>query len=138
MSNDNSAFLQRFLKRESAGGILLFCTALLAMLMANSPLAHIYSLFIETPVVIRIGALVIDKPLLLCVNDCTARSERRWWHGRAGCHLSLFQRSAPRDRERLGHTGGHGYYLRARCAQSVGVTGSGQSQDLPDLTGHLR
>lgn len=43
--------------------------AVLAMIVANSPLASYYDLFIETPVEIRIGAFEIAKPLILWVND---------------------------------------------------------------------
>ncbi|GAA6186773.1 MULTISPECIES: Na+/H+ antiporter NhaA [Alteromonadaceae] len=61
--------LDRFLKKESAGGILLMCSAVLALLVANSPFSIIYDLLIEMPVVIQIGALEINKPLLLWIND---------------------------------------------------------------------
>jgi NhaA family Na+:H+ antiporter len=54
---------------ESAGGIVLIAAAALAMVAANSPAASLYTLFIDTPVEIRIGALKIAKPLFLWVND---------------------------------------------------------------------
>lgn len=41
----------------------------LAMLVANSPFAAYYDLFIATPVEVRVGALQLAKPLLLWVND---------------------------------------------------------------------
>jgi len=40
-----------------------------AMIIANSPLKAFYDAFLDTPVSIVIGELVIDKPLLLWVND---------------------------------------------------------------------
>jgi NhaA family Na+:H+ antiporter len=43
--------------------------AVLAMVLANSPLRPLYDLLIETRVEIRIGALEIAKPLLLWIND---------------------------------------------------------------------
>ena len=58
-----------FMRLESAGGILLLAAAVFAMLVANSPLAGLYNSFLETPVAVRVGALSIDKPLLLWVND---------------------------------------------------------------------
>ncbi|PUD97896.1 MAG: Na+/H+ antiporter NhaA [Candidatus Sedimenticola endophacoides] len=61
--------LRDFLKLESAGGILLFIAALLAMLLANSPLAGFYGLLIEMPVEVRVGPLELGKPLLLWIND---------------------------------------------------------------------
>ncbi|MEJ2398914.1 MAG: Na+/H+ antiporter NhaA, partial [Gammaproteobacteria bacterium] len=61
--------IREFLKLESASGILLIGAMALAMLMNNSPLDGLYQAFIKTPIAVQIGALVIDKPLLLWVND---------------------------------------------------------------------
>jgi Na+:H+ antiporter, NhaA family len=63
------ATIKNFLRMESSGGILLMGAALLAMLAANSPVAGLYSYFLDTPVEVRIGALHIAKPLFLWVND---------------------------------------------------------------------
>jgi NhaA family Na+:H+ antiporter len=43
--------------------------ALLAVVLANTPLQSYYALLIDTPVEIRIGAFEIAKPLLLWIND---------------------------------------------------------------------
>lgn len=59
----------QFLKLESASGMLLMAAALLAMIVANSPLAPLYDLFIDLPVQIRAGALDVSKPLILWIND---------------------------------------------------------------------
>lgn len=69
MRNSDNTFLTRFLQQESAGGLLLVGAAVLAMLLANSPLSSYYALLIDTPVAIRVGALEIAKPLLLWIND---------------------------------------------------------------------
>lgn len=61
--------IKEFLKLESASGIMLLIAAMLAMLVANSPLAPFYDLLISMPVEIRIGPLLIAKPLLLWIND---------------------------------------------------------------------
>ena len=58
-----------FMNLESAGGILLLVAAVLAMLIANSPLAAAYDALLATPVAVQVGALVIDKPLFLWIND---------------------------------------------------------------------
>lgn len=58
-----------FLKKESAGGIILMFAALVAILVANSPLSAYYQLLLSTAVELRVGALEIDKPLLLWIND---------------------------------------------------------------------
>ena len=69
MNNVALSFIEKFLKQESSGGILLVGAALLAILLANSPLHSYYALLIDTPVAVRVGALEIAKPLLLWVND---------------------------------------------------------------------
>ncbi len=69
MKSQNSSFISKFLQQESSGGILLVGAAVLAIWAANSPLSALYNLLLELPVSIRIGALAIDKPLLLWVND---------------------------------------------------------------------
>ena len=61
--------VREFMQMESSGGILLLLAAVLAMLVANSPLAEVYNAFLQLPVAVQIGALAIDKPLLLWVND---------------------------------------------------------------------
>lgn len=61
--------INEFLRLESASGILLLIAAILALVVANSPLSNLYDAFLATPVVIRIGALEIAKPLLLWIND---------------------------------------------------------------------
>jgi len=63
------AALIDFLRLESSGGILLVLAAAFALIAANSPLAPHYHAFFDLPVQLRIGALDIDKPLLLWIND---------------------------------------------------------------------
>ena len=57
------------MKFESASGIILIIAAVLALLMANSPLASYYGLFLDMPVEIRVGPFNLAKPLLLWIND---------------------------------------------------------------------
>jgi hypothetical protein len=66
-SSPTTTALRDFMRLESAGGILLLAAAVLAMLVANSPLANIYNALLDTTVAIHVGALSIDKPLLLCI-----------------------------------------------------------------------
>ena len=63
------ASVRAFMRFGSAGGIVLMLAAVLAMLMANSPLASVYQLLLDLPVEIRIGPLEVAKPLLLWIND---------------------------------------------------------------------
>ena len=69
MNAPDKNFLNKFIALESAGGIILVSTAVLAMIIANSPFYSYYTLLIDTPVEVRIGPLSLAKPLLLWVND---------------------------------------------------------------------
>ncbi len=59
----------RFVHTESFGGILLVVAALLAMIVKNSPLTDLYIAFLNIDGEVRIGALSVEKPLFLWVND---------------------------------------------------------------------
>lgn len=61
--------LREFLELEAAGGILLIACVVIAMLTANSPLSGIYAALLDLTVAIQVGTLIINKPLLLWVND---------------------------------------------------------------------
>lgn len=61
--------LQDFLRLESAGGVVLMAAAVLAIVVANSPLAAAYDGWIQLPVQVSIGPLGIAKPLILWIND---------------------------------------------------------------------
>ena len=61
--------IQRFLKLESAGGILLLFSAAVAMLLANSPLSNQYNDFLNLPVSLQIGSFSINKTLIHWIND---------------------------------------------------------------------
>ena len=61
--------IRDFFKLESSGGILLGIAAIVALLMKNSSLSTLYGGFLSVPVVIQVGDFVIDKPILLLIND---------------------------------------------------------------------
>ena len=64
-----SGRLANFIKHESAAGLILAVTAVIALIVSNSPLNWLYDQFLDIPVTVRIGALALDKPLLLWIND---------------------------------------------------------------------
>ena len=59
----------RLIHHDAIGGILLVSMAALALCIANSPVSHLYSSFLDIPVSLSIGSFAIDKPLLLWIND---------------------------------------------------------------------
>jgi NhaA family Na+:H+ antiporter len=69
MHNQSESFIAEFFKMESAGGIILMMSAILAVIFANTPLIYYYDLLLSTPVEIKIGNFEIAKPLLLWIND---------------------------------------------------------------------
>lgn len=69
MVTEHKSSIVRFLEQESAGGILLGFAALLAIILANTPLNTYYAMLLDTTVAVQVGALEVNKPLLLWVND---------------------------------------------------------------------
>ena len=74
MADQTDAFpittaVRDFMRLESASGILLLTAAVIAMLVANSPVANLYAALLDTRVAIQVGTLSVDKPLLLWIND---------------------------------------------------------------------
>jgi len=61
--------IQNFLGWSGLDGFLLILATVLALLLANSPIAPYYFDFWETPVTFEVGGKGFDKPLLLWVND---------------------------------------------------------------------
>ncbi len=58
-----------FINHEASSGVFLMFAALLALVFANTGVHPLYDAFLDTPVSVRVGALEIDKPLLLWIND---------------------------------------------------------------------
>ena len=68
-STSSASGALKFLEHEAAGGLVLLAAAILALIFANTGLSRLYDAFLDTPVVIQIGALKLAKPLLLWIND---------------------------------------------------------------------
>jgi NhaA family Na+:H+ antiporter len=61
--------LKEFLQKESTGGLLIIAASVLAMFAVNSPLESLYETWLATPVGVQFGAFLLNKPLLLWIND---------------------------------------------------------------------
>lgn len=61
--------LQDFMKKESAGGLVLIAAAVLALIAANTAMAESYFSSLQVPLNVSLGAFAIDKPVLLWIND---------------------------------------------------------------------
>ena len=58
-----------YLKTESASGLILATAAISAIVLANSPLAHLYFGFIAQPFTVQLGAFTETLPVLDWVKD---------------------------------------------------------------------
>jgi NhaA family Na+:H+ antiporter len=61
--------IRSFLASGLAGGVLLGVAAALALVFSNSALAPLYDMLLGIPVELRVGPLLLAKPLLLWIND---------------------------------------------------------------------
>ena len=64
-----TAAVREFLRLESLGGVLVLAAAVLALLTANSAWSDYYEALLETEAAVRLGSLLVEKPLLLWIND---------------------------------------------------------------------
>jgi len=60
---------QQFTRLQASGGILLLITSILALIWANSPMAHYYYELLETHLSISLGSFHLSHELLEWVND---------------------------------------------------------------------
>lgn len=61
--------LRNFVKTEAAGGVVLMIAAAAALIWANSAAAPYYSAILSAPVGVRLGAVGLEKDLILWIND---------------------------------------------------------------------
>lgn len=62
-------FIREFIKLESSAGIILFITAMIALIIDNTSLSPYYTAFFQLPFTFTLGYLKLSKPLLLWIND---------------------------------------------------------------------
>ena len=58
-----------FLRSEAGRGVVLMAAMAAALVVANSALEPLYLSLLDLPAAVRLGTIVIDKPLLLWIND---------------------------------------------------------------------
>ncbi len=61
--------LGEFLRLESTGGLILVFAAILALVLANSPLQDLYTKLLNLNLTITVEDFGVSKPLLLWIND---------------------------------------------------------------------
>ena len=61
--------IQKFIRFEAIGGVLLFIALFVALIIANSPLDKAYQSLIDMPVHIGVGQYRLEKPAILWVNE---------------------------------------------------------------------
>ena len=59
----------RFLRIETLGGVVLLVAALVALVLSNSPWAHLFAGFWESPVGLRFGPVEFVRSLREWIND---------------------------------------------------------------------
>ncbi len=64
-----SSALSKLLHHEAAGGVVLFVAAVVALALANSPVAESFGHFLELPVNLGIAPLALEKTLSHWIND---------------------------------------------------------------------
>jgi NhaA family Na+:H+ antiporter len=60
---------KEMVEHDAAGGVLLVIAAFVAMIFANSALSDFYNGTLDIPIQVSFGDFIINKPLLLWVND---------------------------------------------------------------------
>ena len=68
MGRARRAFAE-FFRLEAAGGIVLICAAVLALVCVNTGLADSYNALLDVSLGINAGQVGLEKPLLLWIND---------------------------------------------------------------------
>src|SRR6187455_268408 len=61
--------MQQFISREASSGIILLSMAIIALILANSPLAASYQAPLDTHIGVTIGPFVLEETVLHWIND---------------------------------------------------------------------
>ncbi len=62
-------WIKAFFQTEAAAGIFLSLAVILALVLKNSPLAEVYTAFLNIQLTLPLGVLTVSKPLTLWIND---------------------------------------------------------------------
>ncbi len=60
---------EEFIDRQTTSGLLLMCMAVLALVLANGPLASAYEIVVHTPISLNIGGWALEMTLGHWIND---------------------------------------------------------------------
>ncbi len=61
--------LREFIQLETAAGLILFLTAICALIIDNTAWSVYYESFFNTPLTLRLGVIDVTKSILLWIND---------------------------------------------------------------------
>lgn len=61
--------IKDFFAKESAPGVLLLLSALIAVILSNSPIQHYYFRLLDTPIAFHFGNFVLEKTFLMWINE---------------------------------------------------------------------
>lgn len=61
--------IRNFIKLETSGSVFLGFASMAALVVKNSSLSTTYDLLLTTPAIVQVGSFIIQKPLVMWVND---------------------------------------------------------------------
>ena len=125
---------KKFLAHDMAAGIVLAFAAVLAMVVANSPMSDIYEHFLHLTISIKIGSFSIDHHLLHWINDglmvvfffLVGLELKREMLVGVLCEV----KTVVLPDERLGDSGGDRYRVCLRCADVTGQSRARRAQSI--------
>lgn len=63
------SIIRKFLKLEAASGIILFITAVIAIILVNSPLSKFYESILHLTLTLQLGSFALSEPLIFWINE---------------------------------------------------------------------
>jgi hypothetical protein len=139
---------REFIRLESAGGMILVAAAVFAMILANSPLADLYSGVLGLKLTVMVEDFGVSKPFILWINDglmavffllVGLELKREVVEGQLSSpDLLAGQPGQPARFQWLGHPHRHRHCFCACNSEPAWQPGACKSEDIPDKHSHFR